>query len=272
MDRVLLVGQSHANCVNAAVKARKGAGRKSDCAFEVVAHGADGLPGSYVVRNAAGDEMINPIVMKALKSGAAAAEPPRNWLVSMLAGNNAVQIGLFQGDDRWQTLLPGQDELLDDEARFIPYDVLASAIAKRLALFKRFLELVPKGLVHRFVHVDAPPPVRSNEYILEKMPAKIRAVASSLGLGEITLDSIAQPEHRRRVWECQSDVIRRMVEGVGGIYLRPPADAIDADGFLREEFRIDPSHGNAAYGELVLAMLEDLVRKRAGTKAREATP
>ena len=50
--------------------------------------------------------------------------------------------------------------------------------------------------------------------------------------------------------------IREAIEDLGCAYLPAPAAARDADGFLRLDFAADPTHGNEAYGELLIRAIE----------------
>jgi hypothetical protein len=59
------------------------------------------------------------------------------------------------------------------------------------------------------------------------------------------------------MWRLSARLLREAVENLGSRYLPAPVAARDADGFLRLEYAADPTHGNEAYGELLIRAIED---------------
>jgi hypothetical protein len=62
---------------------------------------------------------------------------------------------------------------------------------------------------------------------------------------------------RWRMWRLTSQLLRAEVAALGGIFLPVPAEACDQEGFLRLDHAADPTHGNEAYGELLIRAIED---------------
>lgn len=252
MHKVLIVGHSHANCIVAAL--RSPIDIEGDVVFEVVAAGSKGLVGGLVLTNGAGKRVVNPILLHAADRAGNDPGVDRISMVSLIGGNHALQLGLFTGSRPWHVAGSNGATSLAQSVP-VPYQALKAAVSRRLASFGEFMRLLPRGVFDRILHVEAPPPVFSARYIFETLPAKARELALQAGLPEVSVSDIAAPEHRKRVWLCQSEVVRDLVEGSGAEYLLPPASAIDAQGYLREEFRKDPSHGNASYGREVIKMV-----------------
>lgn len=254
MNKILLVGHSHANAVVSAI--RRWPELQEVDSVEVVASGSRGLIGGLVLTTAAGKKVINPLVAGALERTARTSDA-RVTLVSLLGGNHALQLGLFNGRHPWSIAGTGGS----GERVPLPKEALREAFRVRLQPFTEFMNLACKAVAGGVIHIESPPPVYSAEFILSTLPEKAHALAADNGIGKVDMEDIASPEHRLAVWRCQSEVVREIVAGAGGTYLLPPASAVDSDGYLADGFRKDPSHGNAAYGREVLAMLKSSLKE-----------
>lgn len=73
----------------------------------------------------------------------------------------------------------------------------------------------------------------------------------------------APADLRLRIWGVQQDLCREQAALLGADFLEPPANALDAQGFLGTDFWTDdPTHGNLAYGRTVLDQIIDLAAAR----------
>ena len=92
-------------------------------------------------------------------------------------------------------------------------------------------------------HICSPPPI-GDEFHLRKYPG---VFCDRLHLG-ITPKAI-----RRKVYDIQCDIFRRKCAAIGVKFMEVPVQAVDHEGFLRPEYyNLDATHGNRAYGQLVL--------------------
>lgn len=117
---------------------------------------------------------------------------------------------------------------------------------------RRYLQNI-KALKERcgraFLHVAAPPPVGDNEHIANN-PGGYFSDKVHLGVAPAAL--------RRKLYSLHETVLREFCERESIDLLPPPPEAVTPDGFLERRFwRNDPTHANAAYGQLVV----DQIRK-----------
>lgn len=136
----------------------------------------------------------------------------------------------------------------DDPARnFLPHDLMRAHFERRLER-----PLQHAGAVHdrfagaRFLWLCAPPPI-ADEAHLRANPGVFRA-RMHLGL--------APRDLRLALHAMQRDIYAARARAAGAEFLDPPVAARDAAGFLERAFWADdPTHGNAAYGRLVIEQI-----------------
>ena len=100
-------------------------------------------------------------------------------------------------------------------------------------------------------HLAPPPPVADLEGV-RRRPGVFR---KHLHLG------FAPPELRRKLYDIEVSNLARLCERLGIVMIPAPVEAFDADGLLKAELcERDPTHGNTAYGHLVLDQIAALER------------
>ena len=63
---------------------------------------------------------------------------------------------------------------------------------------------------------------------------------------------------RAKLYRIHSDIIEQRCAALGVEFLSPPAEAADAEGFLKPAYWTqDPTHANRAYGALLLKQIEE---------------
>jgi hypothetical protein len=268
-QRVLLVGHSHANCVASAVRTKIYLPSGTDYQVRVIANGAASLPGGLVVRDALNRELINPVALKSIQDHARLKPAPAIWLVSILGGNHASRLSLFRQAEGYWMSGAGQASDHIGEGTFLPEDLMVRTIGRQLASLGTFFGLLSKQPLAGFVHIESPPPVRDPEHIFRHLPQKTLALAKGDTAQELGAHSISDAHFRLRAWQSQSHATRRLVEDAGGHYLPPPAEAVDADGFLAEQYWADAMHASQEYGALVLRTLEAHILLAAAKAAEE---
>ena len=164
---------------------------------------------------------------------------------SFIGGVRHVRLGLRRLDDPSE---PAFDFVLPDAPRLpleggvdvIPADavreVIRRSFAKRLKILGKVTRLAP-GRVVQF----APPPPVSDRWL---QPFLLKHNAKSATLPNRML--------RWKLWRLTVDVIRLHAEGLGARFLDCPPEAVDADGFMRDELVRNVTHGNLAFGMLLL--------------------
>lgn len=148
---------------------------------------------------------------------------------------------------------------------FVPRDLLRAHFDQRLekvwAMQRAIHAHYPQA---RFAHLSAPPPVDALPPLTE---AELAEGGNKVMLQFLAFDSAPAPL-RLAIWDLQQELCREQAALLGAAFVEPPAAALDADGFLGRGFWTDdPTHGNAAYGRLVLDQIAALVSLRQGAAA-----
>lgn len=95
-----------------------------------------------------------------------------------------------------------------------------------------------------FVVLPPPPPIESEAFILAN-PGKFSAKLDKYG--------VAPAYERLNAWRYQKSLIKNMADACGMRLIDLPKEVYSNEGFLHEQFMgKDPTHGNDAYGELLL--------------------
>lgn len=172
---------------------------------------------------------------------AASPEP----VYSFISGVMYVQLGLRRLDDPaeppFDFVLPESPRLpLDREADLIPADAMREVVRRefkmRLKMIGRLATLAP-GRVVQF----APPPPVSDQW-LEPLLEKTRIKATALPNRWV----------RWKLWRLTVDLFRQQASSVGARFVDCPSGALDPDGFMRDDLVRNPTHGNTAFGALIL--------------------
>ncbi len=238
--RVLAFGQSHLEALIAAHARGGGAGIAVD-----VVNFLDPRYNPPLQRTPDGD-VYNPLIFDDLRRALAGEAP--DFLLASIGGAEHFLRGAVCDPRRYDFILPDQPDLpLTQGAEIIPYDlVLAECVANTRARF-RLIETV-RGLSSLPVaHLSPPPPVASSAIIEAELPRDWRDDVAKYGVPSLWF--------RYRIWAAFMAAGRIAAAETGVIWLDTPAQSRDGNGFLRESYRRDGFHGNAAYGELVLAQL-----------------
>ncbi len=140
---------------------------------------------------------------------------------------------------------------LEPGTEVIPYDAMYETVRrqfkKRLTLLPRIARSAPGRLVQ-----FAPPPPACDRHI-ERVLAKRNANGEAL-------PGAALPNRflRWKLWRVAAAVLKQHAEACGARFVDCPPEALDADGFMREELVRNLSHGNVAFGRLLLQQAQSL--------------
>jgi hypothetical protein len=224
--------------------------------YRVVGYGSKSFPGGLVVENGDGARLVNPVVLAAIDRAYAEARGRQVWLVSVIGGNAANRMAIFSSGPAVDFLVPGEAPRPDEGGvQWVPYDAVDATMSRQLSSLSDFFTLLPRDRLAGVAHLEGPPPCMSNESVFSKLPEAARRLAVESGEVEMTPSSIAAPALRHRLWQCQASVTRRIVESAGAIYIDPPPEAFDANGFRTLDSCSDACHGTPEYGAWALSQL-----------------
>ncbi len=175
-------------------------------------------------------------------------------ILSFVSGVQHVQIGLrrlyYPAEPPFDFVLPEAPHLpLDQGAEIIPFDAMWQVMRRwfspRLKILRRLTRLAP-GRVVQFV----PPPPAPDSWV-EALVRRHKG-ATPVGLPSRVL--------RWKLWRLTADVFRQHAGTFGARFVDCPPQAVDADGFMRDELVRNLTHGNQAFGALVLDQIRGLLR------------
>jgi hypothetical protein len=172
-------------------------------------------------------------------------------VASVIGGNVHNTLALMRHPRPFDFMLPDEGGPPRDEgSELIPLGLVVATLTQKLQPdFARLRAL--RAIAGPFIHVESPPPVRDEAYIA----ARAEAWFCNRAQGELI---VAGAGLRWRMWRLTSRLLREAVAALEGRFLLVPAEACDQDGFLRQDLAADPTHGNEAYGELLIRAIEDL--------------
>lgn len=193
-------------------------------------------------------EEFGPLARAAIRDQIARHQPR---LVSVLGGNAHNRMALMRPAQPYDFILHGEEAgpPIDPDAELIPEALVRAALEERLQ--KDFWRLqMLHDIAGPFIHVGSPPPVIDNAFIRDRAEDYFRDEPGR----EIVP---ASPGLRWRIWRLATRIVRERVEALGGTFLPVPHTVLDDQGFLRLDLAADPTHGNEAYGELLIRAIED---------------
>jgi hypothetical protein len=162
-----------------------------------------------------------------------------------------VELGLRQLDDpsspAFDFVLPESPRLdLDPAAEIIPAaairEMVAGEFGSRLKTLRRLARLAPG----RVVQFASPPPVpdRWLEPLLRKASVKGTTLPNRW--------------LRLKLWRLAVDIFREHSAQYGARFVDCPGEALDHDGFMRDDLVRNATHGNVAFGALILEQIRHL--------------
>lgn len=237
---ILVVGQSHLGAIQAAAKTHR-----ETWPEELRTRVIHTLAEPY---RSEGRE-FGPLARAAVEDQIARHQPR---LVSMLGGNAHNTMSLMRPLRPFDFILHGDEDQgppMEADSELVPEALVRAALEERLRPDFRRLEQLYE-IAGPFIHVESPPPLASDVFIRDRAEVYFRDSYDR----EIEPGS---PGVRWRVWRLTSRILREKVEAMGCRFLLVPRTVLDEDGFLRIDLAADPTHGNEAYGELLIRAIED---------------
>lgn len=243
---LLVIGQSHVAAFRAAAKAHREA--FPDEPRTRVIHTLEEAHAPEFENGIEGDRSaFGPKLRAAIEDQIARHDPV---VVSVVGGNVHNVLTLLRHPRPFDFVLPEEESgpPFDPGAELIPEALVRAVLQARLSPdFARLRAL--REVAGPFLQIESPPPVRDAAYIARQAEQAFRDRAQ----GEI---AAAGEGVRWRMWRLSSRLLREAVEAMGSRYLPAPAEARDGEGFLRLDFAADPTHGNLAYGALLIRAIE----------------
>jgi hypothetical protein len=168
-------------------------------------------------------------------------------------------LGLLRAGQDFDFLVHGSD-IPDPNAQVrVPHRAIVSAFAEQFARQDKIENLIAaaKCPVHL---LSAPPPKRSNDFILQRFMGQKKQVYRGRSVKEV---GIERAESRLKLWLLEERLMADWARSRGMQFLPPPPAAFDDSGFLREDcYSEDVTHANARYGALVIDQITAIIENR----------
>lgn len=241
---ILVIGQSHVAAIRDAARVRREA--DPDRPRTRVIHTLEPRYAPEIEDEAGPAARFSPALLDTIRDQ---IDRHRPRVASVIGGNYHNALALVRHPRPFDFHLSGEPSPpLDPQAEPVPEALVRAALEAGLARDRLRLTLL-HAAIGPFVHLESPPPVRDDRFIAAAADAYFRARG-------IARDGVAPAAVRYRIWRLNSGLFRTMVEELGGTMLPVPPGVQDVDGFLRPDLAADATHGNAAYGEAMIRMLE----------------
>jgi hypothetical protein len=169
---------------------------------------------------------------------------------SLMGGAAHGVLGMLVHPRRFDFVLPMQPDLpLDPAAEILPAmavrGMLESLMTDYLPLMARLRQLCSDALFH----IEPPPPYADATRMYADIPWSLYP-----GMCK----EISPAPFRLKLWRLHTQILDDWCKANDVELLHCPAEAMDADGYMREPFYSDGAHANVAYGELVLQQMRGL--------------
>jgi hypothetical protein len=167
-------------------------------------------------------------------------------VISAIGGSAHGVMGTIEHEQPFDFVLPSDPDLPFDKTReLIPVEAVRQTMADLAAPLLRGLPILAEAVTGSLIHLAPPPPSAVIKFV--KPPADVGEVFMIGKAGAFT------PKWPRyKMWRLHCEIIEDFCAQHGVKYLAAPSRANDDEGFLRSEYIIDTTHGNADYARLVL--------------------
>lgn len=233
---LLVIGQSHVAAFRDAARLRREA--YPEAARTRVIHTREPRYAPELVFTEQGPELAIPLA-EAIREQIARHDP---LVVSTNGGNVHAVLALMRHERPFDFRLSGEPSPpLDPGAELLVESLVEATLAREMERDIARLRALC-GLVGPMIHLESPPPVRDEAFIAAAADAYFVAAG-------VATRGVASAGLRYRMWRLASRLFRAEAEALGCTFRPVPVAARDEDGFLREAFAGDATHGNARYGE-----------------------
>jgi hypothetical protein len=249
---IFVFGQSHAACLRYAWEQRRFRPDSGAMDFKFLLTNPKELVTSP---EPGGTDAIPSVLADVFERHAVTSGTTEAWLMSVVRGNMASLIGLFEPDPPFDFVHPDLPDLpLRENVPLMPYDLVMTPFREEAETVRRFFEALPRENVAGIVHLEAPPPIPSQAQVEKSLEQAI--LRQSMNRPDAAISS---PEFLMKLYRCQCDANREACSRANVHYVTPPEGAIDEHGYLRKKAWQGATHASAWYGALALKKIERLV-------------
>ncbi|KAF1717811.1 hypothetical protein CSC74_02560 [Pseudoxanthomonas yeongjuensis] len=245
MGSLLFVGCSHVAAFARAGESLKRENPGSKRILAVHLQNPKYLP--QIVERATGfglSDAMEELLTRHMKQGAR--------IVSCAGGNRHNIIGLMRHPCPFDFVLPERPDLpITPDCQLVPSSLIEDFMRRDTRAEKTMLGAL-KATAPDLVHIESPPPVRDDSFILENADQYFRS-------RDIQGTGVTPAWIRYKLWKTYSKVIRGYCTELGIGFMPTPQTVMDESGFLLPDARIDATHGNEWYAGKIVHYLEGVM-------------
>jgi hypothetical protein len=190
----------------------------------------------------------------ALRQDLEAAVRKVDVVISCLGGNAHSIFGLLNHPRPYDfVFVPGDTTI--DGLEVIPRNLVRNALREHMRSSLTLFSLLRAAIDKPIVHCESPAPIPSESHI-RTYPKVFAKNIDKFGVAPATF--------RLKLWKLQSEIYREFCAAHDIAFLPVPKETLDENGFLSSKaWGLDPTHGNAWYGERVIFQVADYVAENA---------
>lgn len=212
--------------------------------FDTVKMGADF---QFSVPDGQGGYQLNPVITEMVEERV--PKDRSHIYISMFGGNAHNALTLLEHPRPFDFISRENASLpLLDGAEILTSGYIDEFLMKMSEVYRFNTAVLRDYTKSPVFHFESPPPVGSNEFILQHLENWFK--------NEGAEPRIAPKYLRYKLWRAHSRIIREACEGYGIEFLETPHEAFDHEGFLREEHARDSTHADGSFGGIILRNLE----------------
>jgi hypothetical protein len=167
---------------------------------------------------------------------------PADMVYCCLGGTEHNLVGLIESEEKFDFCYDSADKV-DLVRTIIPNAVIRSALEQRLRSSFARMDQLRNHYATEIICVAPPPPFRD----IGDSARLPTAFQSHLERG------IMPAPIRMKLYRLRNEMVEEHCRRQGVGYLAAPSESVDSEGYLlRSLWDRDPTHGNAAYGALIL--------------------
>lgn len=166
---------------------------------------------------------------------------------TMMGGSAHTLLGLLVHPRPFDFVLPGQPDLpLMSDAEILPVSAIAATLLEESGYYIALMCSVAAVAQRPVAHLQAPPPHRDSARIARDV---VWAMYPDMR------QQVAPASFRYKMWCLHTQTIQQACVNAGIEFISCPTQAVDADGFLLEDYYKDGVHANHAYGTLLIEQM-----------------
>jgi hypothetical protein len=177
-------------------------------------------------------------------------------------GNQYHGFSMFEPTPPFDFVLAEAAELpVDERACLVPELAVRARLERSLSGLHHVLDTLTKRGGRTPVLVGTPPPIGDDATLRELLVRDFffKQLGTTLGI-DIASAPLSAPLLRYKLWRLVQRMTRLVGEQYGVPFHPVPRAAQNDQGFLRADLWADTSHGNTAYGQLVLDDLQNAMQ------------